>query len=72
MKGDGRLVGYTEGPELVIECRGCGERVSLHLFDMAGRLNCTVNCRCPCGSHYLLRGTIAQGALGDGGPRAET
>ena len=69
MKGDSRLTGYTQGPELVIECCACGDRVDLLFFEMAGRLNCTVSCRCPCGGHYLVKGRLSRGALGDGGPR---
>ena len=70
MKGDGRLVGYTEGPELVLECGRCGDQVELLFFNMSGHLHCTVNCRCPCGGCYRTKGRISSGALGDGGPRA--
>jgi hypothetical protein len=70
VRGDGHLIGYTDGPELIIECCACGARVEMLLFDMGGRLNCTVSCLCPCGGHYLLKGRLSRGALGDGGPRA--
>ena len=70
MSGDGRIVGYSNDRDLVIECRACGQRAHLFLYMMCGELRANVSCGCPCGRTYCVNGQITNGAtLADGGPR---